>query len=56
MAVKSHSCTSWRFQQLGLVGQIGFLDIGNVDIVAVEESQQFSDFAADSVRDPLHQS
>ena len=29
---------------------------GNVDIVAVEESQQFSDFATDSVRVPLHQS
>ena len=32
------------------------LDSGNVAIVAVEESQQFSDFSADSVRVPLHQS
>ena len=29
---------------------------GNVDTAAVEESQQFCDFAADSVRVPLHQS
>ena len=50
MAVKSHSCPSWHFQRLGL------LDSGNVDIVAVEESQQFSDFAADSARVLLRQS
>ena len=56
MAVKSHSCPSMCFQQLGLVGQLGFLDSGNVDIVAVEESQQSSDFSADSVRVQLHQS
>ena len=50
MAVKSHSCPSTCFQQLSLVGQLGFLDSGNVDIVAdVEESQQFSYFAADSI-------
>ena len=48
MAVKSHSCPSWRFKRLSLVGQLGFLNSGNVDIVAVEESQQFSDFSADS--------
>ena len=52
-AVKSHSCPSWRFQRLSLVGQLGFLDSG---IVAVEESQLFSDFSADSVHVPLHQS
>ena len=40
----------------GLVFLVGFLDSGNVDIVVVEESQQFSEFAADSVRVPLHQS
>ena len=56
MAVKSHSCPSWHFQCLILVGQLGFLDSGNVDIVDVEEGQQFSDFSADSVRAPLHQS
>ena len=56
MAVKSHSCLSWHFQWLSLVGQLGYLDSGNVDIVAVEESHQFSDFSADSVRSPLHQS
>ena len=55
MAVKSHSCPSWRFKRLRLVGQLGFLDSDNVDIVAVEESQQLSDFSADSVRVPLHQ-
>ena len=43
MAVKSHSCPSWCFQWLSLVDQIGFLNSGNVDIVAVEETQQFSD-------------
>ena len=42
--------------RLNLVGQLGFLDSGNVDIVAVEEGQQFSYFPADSVRVPLHQS
>ena len=56
MAVKSHSSPSWRFKRLSLVGQLGFLDSGNVDIVAVEECHQFSDFSADSVRVPLHQS
>ena len=30
--------------------------VGFVDIVAMEKSQQFSDFATDSVRFPLHQS
>ena len=45
MAVNSHSCSSWRFQRLGLVDQLGFLDSGNVDIVAVVESQQFSYFS-----------
>ena len=39
-------------QRLSLVGQLGFLDSGNVDMVAVEESHQFSYFAADSVRVP----
>ena len=56
MAVKSHSCPSWRFQRLSPVDQLGFMDSGNADIVAVEESQQFSNSAADSVRLPLHQS
>ena len=56
MAVKLHICPSWRFQQLSHVGQLDFLDSGNVDIVAEEGSQQFSDFSADSVRVPLHQS
>ena len=46
----------YRFCRLILVGQLGFLDSGNVDIVAVEESQQFSDFSANSVCVPLHQS
>ena len=55
MAIKSHSCPSRRFKRLRLVGQPDFLDSGNVDIVAVEESQQFSDLSADSVRVPLHQ-
>ena len=41
--------------RLRLVGQLGLLDSGNVDIVGVEESQQFSDFSADSVRVSLHQ-
>ena len=56
MAVKSYSCSSWHFKLLSLVGQLAFLDSDNVDIVAVEESQQFSNFIADSVRVPLHQS
>ena len=47
-------CKWLRFQRLRLVGQLGFLDGDNADIVAVEESQQFSDFSADSVRVPLH--
>ena len=55
MAVKSLSCPFYRLQRISLVGQLGFLDRGNVDIVAVEESQQFSDFAADSVRVTLYQ-
>ena len=42
--------------RLSLVGLLGFLDSGNVDIVAVEECQQFNYFSADSVRVPLHQS
>ena len=45
MAVKSNICPSWRSKRLSLVGQLGFLDCGNVDIVGVEESQQFSDFS-----------
>ena len=56
LAVKSHSCSSWRYKRLCHVGQHGLLDSGSVDIVAVEESQQFSYFSADSVRGPLHQS
>ena len=44
MAVKSHSCPSWHFIRLSLVGLLGFLDSGNVAIVAVEESQHLSDF------------
>ena len=44
MAVKSHSCPSWRFQRLSLVCLPSFLDSGNVDIVAVEEVQEFSVF------------
>ena len=56
MAVKSHSCPSWRSMRLRLVGQLGFLDSSNVDIVAAEESQQFSYFSADSVIVQLHQS
>ena len=56
MAVKSHSCQSRRFKRLSLVGQLGVLDSGNVDIVAVDESQQFSYFSTDSVRVPLQQS
>ena len=43
---------SWRQKRLRLFGQLGFLKNGNV---AVEESQQFSDFSADSARVPLHQ-
>ena len=56
MAVKSHSCPSKLLKRLSLVGQLGFLDSGNVDIVSVDESQQFSYFFADSVRVPLRQS
>ena len=43
---------------LVLLVSFGFLDsdVDIVDIVAVEESQQFSYFSADSVRVPLHQS
>ena len=41
---------------LVLLVSFGFLDSGNVYIVAVEESQQFSDFSADSVHVPLRQS
>ena len=54
VAVKSHSCQSWRYKRLSLVGQIGFLDSSNVDVAAVEESQQFSDSSAGSDRVPLH--
>ena len=42
------------FNGLVLLINFGFFQSGNVDIVAVEESQQFSDFSADSVRVPLH--
>ena len=49
MVVKSHSCILCCFQRHRLVSQLNSLDIGNVDIVAVEESQLFSDFAADSI-------
>ena len=54
--VKSHSCLSWRSKRLNFVGQLGFFDSGNVDIVAMEKSQQFSYFSVESVRVPLHQS
>ena len=40
---------------LVLLVSLFFLDSGNVDIVSVEESQQFSYFSADSDRVPLHQ-
>ena len=43
LEVKSHICPYWRFERLSLVGQLGFLDSGNADIVAVEERLQFSD-------------
>ena len=56
MVIKSHSCQSRRLQQFSHVGQLGFLDSGNVDIVAAEESQQISDISADYVRAPSHQS
>ena len=46
---------SWRQKRLRLFCQLGFLKNGNVDIVAVEESQKFSGFSADSARVPLHQ-
>ena len=52
----SHSCQLWSFQRLSLVGQLGFLGSGNIDIVAVEGSQEFSEFFSDSVRVPLHKS
>ena len=55
MAVKSPSFSSRRSQRLSLVGQRGFSDSGNVDIVSVEESQQISDLPADSVGAPLSQ-
>ena len=51
---RSSRTPSCRFNRLKLDDQLGFLDSGNVDIVAVEESHQFSDFSADSVRVPLH--
>ena len=44
MAVKLHSCPSWRYKRLRLVGHLGFLDSGNVDIAPVEKSQQISYF------------
>ena len=44
----SHSCPSWRFMRFSLVGQLGFLDSGNFDIVSVDESQQLSYFSADA--------
>ena len=50
MAVKSLSLSSRHFQRLCLIGLPGFWDGGNVDIVSVEECQQFSDFAATSIR------
>ena len=56
MAAKFYSFQFWRFQRLSLVGQFGFLHSSNVGIVAVEVCQQLSNFAADSVRFPLHQS
>ena len=37
--VKPHSCPVCRFQQLSLVGLLGFLDSGNVDIVAPDEDR-----------------
>ena len=55
MAVRSRSSPSWRYKRVNLVGQLGFLDSGNAYIVAVEVTQQFSDFSADSVRVKLHQ-
>ena len=51
-----NSCLTWCFHRLSLVGQLGFMDSGNVYIVAVEERKPFSDFAADFVRVPLLQS
>ena len=56
VAVKCHSCQLYRIQWLSLVGQLGLLDSGDADIVAVEDIQQFSYFAADFVNVPLHQS
>ena len=49
----SHSSSSCRLKRLRLVGQHGFFDSGNVDIVAEEECQHISDRTADSVRVPL---
>ena len=37
--VKPHSCPLCCFQQLSLVGLLGFLDSGNVDIVAPDEDR-----------------
>ena len=56
VAIKLHISSAWRFQWLSLVGQLGFLDNGNVDIVAVVKSQQYCDFSVDSARVPLCQS
>ena len=39
----------------GVFRGLDFLDSGNVDIVSLEESQQFNDFSADFVRVPLRQ-
>ena len=43
----SRGCPSWCYQRHSHVGRFGFLDGGNVDVVAVEKNQQFSHFAAD---------
>ena len=56
VAAMSHSFPSWRYQRLSLVGQLAFLDSADIDIAAVEEGHQFSDFAVSFVRVPLHQS
>ena len=53
VVVKTHFCPSWHFQRLCLVGQLFFNS--DVDIVIVQESQQFTYFSADSVRLQLHQ-
>ena len=44
------------FSGVCLVGQLGFLDSGNVDFVVVEECQQLFGFADDSIGVPLRQS